>query len=113
MATEPKGILGRVRAEVTPGNLKKTFFCLGGAEANEKPSRLPVYIAGNGRSSPDTIHITAQPHGAIALTGDPRRLSVEPVMLGLIHLFDPYCYRCNFGCTPETCHRECITLSRM
>jgi taurine--2-oxoglutarate transaminase len=24
-------------------------------------------------------------------------------------VFDPYCYRCVFGYTRETCHRECIT----
>src|SRR5512142_711595 len=30
MATEPRGLLGRKLAEVTPGNLKKTFLCLGG-----------------------------------------------------------------------------------
>jgi taurine--2-oxoglutarate transaminase len=27
----------------------------------------------------------------------------------VIHVFDPYCYRCVFGYTRETCHRECIT----
>src|SRR4030043_1660214 len=32
MATEPRGILGKKIAEVAPGNLKKTFFRLGGAE---------------------------------------------------------------------------------
>src|SRR4030043_1945368 len=29
MATEARGILGEKIAKVTPGNLKKTFFCLG------------------------------------------------------------------------------------
>jgi len=35
MASEPRGLLGKKLAEITPGNLKKTFFTLGGAEANE------------------------------------------------------------------------------
>jgi taurine--2-oxoglutarate transaminase len=26
-----------------------------------------------------------------------------------VHAFDPYCYRCVFGYTPDICHRECIT----
>lgn len=30
-------------------------------------------------------------------------------MPGVVHVFDPYCYRCPFGWTPDTCHRECIT----
>jgi len=47
-------------------------------------------------------------HGAIALTGDYRRLPVEPAMPGVVHFLDPFCYRCPFGWTKETCHRECI-----
>ncbi|HSJ52380.1 MAG TPA: aminotransferase class III-fold pyridoxal phosphate-dependent enzyme, partial [Anaerolineae bacterium] len=33
----------------------------------------------------------------------------EPGIPGVVHVFDPYCYRCLFGHTPETCQRECIT----
>ncbi|MEA3339009.1 MAG: aminotransferase class III-fold pyridoxal phosphate-dependent enzyme, partial [Chloroflexota bacterium] len=46
--------------------------------------------------------------GAMALSGDPRRLPVEPLIPGVVHVMDPYCYRCPFGWTVETCHRECI-----
>ena len=35
MATEVRGELGKLIAEITPGNLTKTFFTLGGAEAIE------------------------------------------------------------------------------
>ncbi|MFH1186108.1 MAG: aminotransferase class III-fold pyridoxal phosphate-dependent enzyme [Chloroflexota bacterium] len=48
-------------------------------------------------------------HGAMALTGDYRRLPAEPAMPGVVHFLDPYCYRCPFGWTRETCHRECIS----
>ena len=30
-------------------------------------------------------------------------------MTGVVHFLDPYCYRCPFGWTRETCHRECIS----
>jgi taurine--2-oxoglutarate transaminase len=30
-------------------------------------------------------------------------------MPGAVHFLDPYCYRCPFGWTRETCHRECIS----
>jgi taurine--2-oxoglutarate transaminase len=30
-------------------------------------------------------------------------------MPGVVHVLDPYCYRCPFGWTRETCHRECIS----
>jgi taurine--2-oxoglutarate transaminase len=29
-------------------------------------------------------------------------------MPGVVHFLDPFCYRCPFGWTKETCHRECI-----
>jgi taurine--2-oxoglutarate transaminase len=48
-------------------------------------------------------------YGAITLSGDYRRPPVEPGIPGVVHVFDPYCYRCPFGHTIETCHRECVT----
>jgi taurine--2-oxoglutarate transaminase len=29
-------------------------------------------------------------------------------MPGVVHVLNPYCYRCPFGWTRDTCHRECI-----
>src|SRR5213080_5422461 len=40
MATESRSRLGRLLAEVTPGNLKMSFFTNGGAEANENALKL-------------------------------------------------------------------------
>jgi taurine--2-oxoglutarate transaminase len=31
-----------------------------------------------------------------------------PTMPGAVHVLNPYCYRCPFGWTRDTCHRECI-----
>ena len=46
MATEPRGLLGQKIAEVSPGNLKKSFFCLGGAEANENAIKIARFYTG-------------------------------------------------------------------
>ena len=46
MATEPRGLLGKKLAEVTPGDLKKTFFALGGAEANENAIKIARQYTG-------------------------------------------------------------------
>src|SRR5829696_4802254 len=40
MASEPRSQLGRLLAEVTPGDLKMSFFTNGGAEANENAIKL-------------------------------------------------------------------------
>jgi taurine--2-oxoglutarate transaminase len=108
LASEPRGKLGERLAEVTPGKLKKTFFCLGGAEANENAIKIARMYTGKHKILAHYISYHGATHGAIALTGDGRRWAVEPTMPGAVHILNPYCYRCPFGWTIETCHRECI-----
>jgi taurine--2-oxoglutarate transaminase len=109
MATEARGLLGQKIAEVAPGNLKKTFFCLGGAEANENAIKIARFYTGRNKIMARYRSYHGATHGAIALTGDYRRLPVEPALPGVVHFLDPFCYRCPFGWTIETCHRECIS----
>jgi len=108
-ATEPRGLLGKKIAEVTPGDLNKTFFCLGGAEANENAIKIARFYTGRQKLMSRYRSYHGATHGAIALTGDYRRLPVEPAMPGVVHFLDPFCYHCPFGWTRETCHRECIS----
>ena len=109
LATEPRGVLGKMLAERTPGDLKKSFFCLGGAEANENAIKIARWYTKRRKILARYKSYHGATHGAVALTGDYRRWAVEPTIPGVVHIFDPYCYRCTFGWTPETCHRECIT----
>jgi taurine--2-oxoglutarate transaminase len=108
-ATEPRGLLGKKISEVAPGDLNKTFFCLGGAEANENAIKIARAFTGRFKILSRYRSYHGATHGAIALTGDYRRLPVEPAMPGVVHFLDPFCYRCPFGWTRETCHRECIS----
>jgi taurine--2-oxoglutarate transaminase len=107
-ATEPRGLLGKKLAEVTPGNLKKTFFTLGGAEANENAIKIARFYTGRHKILARYRSYHGATHGSIALTGDYRRLAVEPAMPGCVHFLDPFCYRCPFGQKKESCKRECI-----
>lgn len=106
--TEVRARLGKKLAEVTPGSLKKTFFALGGAEANENAIKLARFYTGRHKILARYRSYHGATHGSIALTGDYRRLAVEPAMPGAVHFLDPFCYRCPFGQKKETCHRECI-----
>jgi taurine--2-oxoglutarate transaminase len=108
-ATAARGLLGKKLAGVTPGDLKKTFFCLGGAEANENAIKIARLYSGRHKILARYRSYHGATYGAIALTGDYRRLPVEPAMSGVVHMLDPYCYRCPFGWTRPTCHRECIS----
>ena len=108
-ATDVRGLLGKKLAEVTPGNLKKTFFTLGGAEANENAIKIARFYTGRHKILARYRSYHGATHGSIALTGDYRRLAVEPAMPGAVHFLDPFCYRCPFGQKPESCKRECIS----
>ncbi len=109
MATEPRGRLAQMLTEVAPANMKKAFFCLGGADANENAIKIARAFTGRPKIIARYRSYHGATHGAVALTGDPRRWPAEPTIPGVVHVFDPYCYRCHFGWTPQTCHRECIT----
>ncbi len=108
IATLPKGRLGQLLAEITPGDLGKTFFTLGGAEANENAIKFARLSTGRQKILTRYRSYHGATAGAMALSGDPRRLPVEPLLPGVVHLQDPDCYRCPLGGTLDTCHRECI-----
>jgi taurine--2-oxoglutarate transaminase len=106
--TEVRALLGKKLSEVTPGNLKKTFFSLGGAEANENAIKIARFYTGRHKILARYRSYHGATYGSLALTGDYRRLAVEPVMPGGVHFLDPFCYRCPFGHKKESCKRECI-----
>ncbi len=108
-AHEPKAILGQRIAEITPGDLNKVFFTLGGADANENAIKFARQYTGRQKILARYISYHGATYGAITLSGDYRRPPVEPGIPGVVHAFDPHCYRCVFGYTPDICHRECIT----
>jgi taurine--2-oxoglutarate transaminase len=107
-ATDVRGLLGKKLAEVTPGNLKKTFFALGGSEANENAIKIARFYTGRHKILARYRSYHGATHGSIALTGDYRRLAVEPAMPGAVHFLDPHCYRCPFGQEPGSCKKQCI-----
>ncbi|MEO5886310.1 MAG: aminotransferase class III-fold pyridoxal phosphate-dependent enzyme, partial [Anaerolineales bacterium] len=85
MATEPRGLLGKKLAEITPGDLKKTFFTLGGAEANENAIKIARFYTGRHKILARYRSYHGATHGAMALTGDYRRLPAEPAISGVVH----------------------------
>jgi len=109
MATDPKGELARLLSEITPGNLSKTLFTLGGADANENAVKFARLYTGRQKIITRYRSYHGATYGAISLTGDWRRPPVEPGIPGVVRVFDPFCYHCSFGKEPRTCKRECVT----
>jgi taurine--2-oxoglutarate transaminase len=107
VAYETRSFLGKALAEVTPGDLKRFFFTLGGADANENAVKIARMYTKKWKIITRYRSYHGATYGAIALTGDPRRPPVEPAMPGVVRVFDPYCYRCSFGLTYPGCNLRC------
>ena len=90
MATEPRARLGAKLAEITPGNIDTFFFTNGGADANENAIKLARFFTGRPKILARYRSYHGATAGAISLTGDPRRWTVEPGIPGVVHVLDPY-----------------------
>ena len=95
MATDVRGKLGKKIAEITPGNLTKTFFTLGGAEAIENAIKLARMYTGRHKIITHYRAYHGATYGAITAGGDPRRFAVDSqAMPNVVHVENPYAYRC-------------------
>ncbi|MFF8818720.1 MULTISPECIES: aminotransferase class III-fold pyridoxal phosphate-dependent enzyme [Leucobacter] len=101
-AEEQRARLAQKLAEITPGDLKMSFFTTGGAAANENAIRLARHVTGRNKIVARYRSYHGATAGAIALTGDPRRWHAEPSMPGVVRMLDPYTYRCPAG-HPSPC----------
>lgn len=97
MATKPRALLGKLLAEITPQGLNTFLYTLGGADANENAIKLARGYTGRHKILSRYRSYHGATFGAIAATGDPRRVAWEPdVMPGVVHFLDPYRYRSTF-----------------
>jgi 4-aminobutyrate aminotransferase-like enzyme len=104
--TEPMVTLAEKLAQITPGDLKKSYFTNSGTEANETAIQAARMHTGN-------LEVVALRHGysgrsslTRGLTGMStwRRATVE---VGIVHAMNPYCYRCPFGLKYPDCGVAC------
>jgi 4-aminobutyrate aminotransferase-like enzyme len=104
---EPQVRMAKKLAEVTPGDLSKSFFTSSGTEANETAVLFARIATGNsdiialrhaysGRSEV-TMNITAH------APWRPMPSSIAYIK----HAHNPYCYRCSLGLTYPNCDMRC------
>ncbi len=94
-------------AEITPGEITKTYFTNSGTEANEMAVQLARVHTGN-------YEIVALRHGysgrsqlAQGLTGHSTWRKSLPGTFGVVHAINPYCYRCPFDLKYPDCGVAC------
>ena len=98
MTTTVRALASQAVAEITPQKaLTKILFTLGGADANENAIKLARGYTGRHKILARYRSYHGATAGAMAATGDPRRLVWEPnLMSGVVHFLDPYRYRSTF-----------------
>ncbi|MFL6204362.1 MAG: aspartate aminotransferase family protein [Acidimicrobiales bacterium] len=80
-----------------PEGIERVFFTNGGAEATENAIRMARLHTGRHKVLAAYRSYHGSTHGAIALTGEPRRWGSEPSIPGVVHFMGPYLYRSSFG----------------
>ncbi|MFK5889942.1 MAG: aminotransferase class III-fold pyridoxal phosphate-dependent enzyme [Flavobacteriaceae bacterium] len=100
MATDVRGELGKKLAEITPGNLTKSFFTLAGADAIENAIKLARIYTGRHKIITHYRSYHGATYGAIAAGGDPRKFAIDSQGMGnFVHVENPYAYRCPWDST--------------
>ena len=108
IATEPRARLHKLLAEISPGELKRSFFTLSGAEANEHAIKIARLATGRHKILVRYRSYHGATAGAGTLTGEPRRWGAEPGIPGVIRVMDPYRYRCRWCQEQSACNMNCL-----
>jgi len=103
--TKIRGELGRELAKISPENLNKTFFTLGGADAIDNAVKLARAYTGRHKIISLYRSYHGSTYGAISAGGDPRKHAVDSQAApNFIHVENPYFYRCPWNSkTLEEC----------
>jgi taurine---2-oxoglutarate transaminase len=98
MTTKVRALACKAIADISPGGqLTKVLFTLGGADANENAIKIARAHTGRHKILTRYRSYHGATAGAMAATGDPRRVVWEPnLMPGIVHFLDPYRYRSTF-----------------
>lgn len=105
--TEPVVKLAEKFAQITPGELCKSFFTNSGTEANE----VAALLCKNYTKRHEFIGLRHSFHGrtlmSMTLTGQSIWRHSVPYVFGVSHAPSGYCYRCPYGLTYPNCDIKC------
>ena len=108
--TDSRGILGKKLADITPNNINKTFFTLGGAESNENAIILARLYTQKHKIITHYRSYHGATIGSVSAGGDPRKNEIDSQQVpNFIHVENPYYYRCPWYSTSfEECGERSI-----
>ncbi|MFC1959651.1 aspartate aminotransferase family protein [Chloroflexota bacterium] len=116
MITAKSGLTNPARAqlaaklvEITPDNLDKAYLVSGGGEVIDWAIRIARRATGKHEILSFWGGVYGRTYATMSLNGvQRRRRQFGPMMPGVIHAPFPYCYRCPFDKTPDSCDFYCV-----
>ena len=111
-ANEQRALLGKMLAEIAPGDLCKSFLVTGGGVANENALKIARAFTGRQKIIARYRSFHGATYGASSVTGDPRHRIAEPGVPGTVRVWDPFCYRCFFKMSYPECGIYCAEAIR-
>jgi 4-aminobutyrate aminotransferase len=108
---EELAALAEKLSEIAPGDVpRRVSFGNSGAEAVEGAIKLARYATGRDKIIAFFGSFHGRTMGALSLTSRKavQRARFGPLIPGVIHAPYPYCYRCAYGQTPDSCAVECV-----
>lgn len=104
---QPAADLAEKLAEVTPGDLQKTFFANSGTEAVEGAVKLARKYTGSKEVVALEMSFHGRTLGSLSLTGNKAyKDEMAPTLNDVSHVAPPYSYRCP-RCDGDSCTADC------
>ncbi|MCH9679941.1 MAG: aspartate aminotransferase family protein [Deltaproteobacteria bacterium] len=94
-------------AAMTPGELKQSFFCNSGTEANETAIMLAKVHTGRHEIVALRHAYSGRSAVAMAVTAHSNWRPLPASVPGIVHGHPAYCYRCPFGLEYPSCDVKC------
>lgn len=105
--TQPMVDLAEKLSEITPGSLKRSFFCASGSEANEGAALLAQLYTKKHKFVAVQQGLHGRTKLTMNLTGLPMWRTDPNPSGGIVHIPGAYCYRCAYGITYPLCDLQC------
>ncbi|HEX2640704.1 MAG TPA: aspartate aminotransferase family protein, partial [Pyrinomonadaceae bacterium] len=106
-ANQPQSDLAEKLAEITPGDLKKSFFTSSGTEADDTAIMAAKLATGRGEIVVLRHSYSGRSATALSSVGHSSWRPLPSQVAGIVHARAPYCYRCPWKMTPENCGAAC------
>ena len=106
-ANNPQSDLAEKLAEISPGNLKKSFFSNSGTEADDTAVLAAKLATGHNEIVVLRHSYAGRSATALSSIGHSNWKPIASQVPGFVHAHAPYCYRCPFNASPENCGLAC------